>query len=609
MKQFANHSRSKKIRSVTDETESKSSRSEDYFLGGISEHENKDDWSVNLSLGTTKVRFKIDTGADVTVIPEADYLRSGLPQLRTTSKTLFGPGREKLPVKGVVKGVLKTSSLKETLQDIYVIANLKEPLLGRPAINALKLVQKVEIIQAEEGSEIENQVKFTYPNLFKGLGELDGEFSIKLKPDSTPFALTTPRRVATPLLNKVKAELARMENMEVISKVDVPTEWCAGMVVVPKPDGNVRICVDLGKLNENVLRETYPLPKIDNLLSQISESKIFSKLDCNSGFWQEKLDEQSRLLTTFITPVGRFCFNRMPFGIKTAPEHYQEKMNEILEGVDGQVCIIDDILIHGKTQKEHDTSLRAVLKKLDESGATLNPEKCVFSKKEVMFAGHILNEEGIKSDPDKIESVREMDTPQSVFLGMVNQLGKFVDHLAEKTKPIRDLLSKSNEFYWGPAQQKAFEGLKVELSSAPVLAFYDPSKKTIISAAASSYGLGAVLLQEQEDGERKPIAYASRSMTSTEQRYAQIEKEALATTWACEKFNDYILGKDILIETDHKPLVPLLGTKLLDQLPPRIQRFKMKLMKYSFHIHHIPGKELVTADTLSRAPIRKPPTR
>ncbi|CAB3996246.1 Transposon Ty3-I Gag-Pol poly [Paramuricea clavata] len=206
----------------------------------------------------------------------------------------------------------------------------------------------------------------------------------------------------------------------------------------------------------------------------------------------------------------------MPFGIKTAPEHYQKKMNEILEGLDGQVCIIDDILIHGKTQKEHDTRLRAVLKKLDESGATLNPEKCEFSKKEVKFAGCILNEEGIKSDPDKIE---------------------------------------------------------------------------------------------QENGERQPIAYASRSMTSTEQRYAQIEKEVLATTWACEKFNDYILEKDILIETDHKPLVPLFGTKLLDQLPPRIQRFKRRLMKYSFYVNHIPGKELVTADTLSRAPIRKPPTK
>ncbi|CAB3984367.1 Transposon Ty3-G Gag-Pol poly, partial [Paramuricea clavata] len=289
---------SKKVRSITEETDPKCSYSEDYFLGEISDHENKEDWSVNLSLGGTKVRFKIDTGADVTVIPEADYLRSGLPQLRSTSKTLFGPGQEKLSIKGVIKGVLKTSSLKETLQDIYVIGNLKEPLLGRPAIDALNLVQKVETIQDDESRLIEDEVKSTYPNLFKGLGEVDGDFSIKLKPDSKPFALTTPRRVAIPLLNKVKAELEKIENLGVISKVYVPTEWCAGMVVVPKLHGNIRICVDLMKLNENVLRETYPLPKIDNLLAQISESKIFTKLDCNSGFWQEKLDEQSRLLTT-----------------------------------------------------------------------------------------------------------------------------------------------------------------------------------------------------------------------------------------------------------------------------------------------------------------------
>lgn len=132
-------------------------------------------------------------------------------------------------------------------------------------------------------NSIEAEAKANHPRLFKRLGELKGEFKIKLKPDSTPFALTTPRRVALPLMSKVKAELERMENLGVISKVDIPTDWCAGMVVVPKPDSKIRICVDLTKLNESVLWKTYPLPKIENMLAQIKESKYF-KLDCNSGF-------------------------------------------------------------------------------------------------------------------------------------------------------------------------------------------------------------------------------------------------------------------------------------------------------------------------------------
>ena len=300
----------------------------------------------------------------------------------------------------------------------------------------------------------------------------------------------------------------------------------------------------------------------------------------------------------------------MPFGIKSAPKHYQKKMIQILDGLDGHISIIHHMLIHGKTQKEHDERVRAVLKKLDEAGATLNPEKCEFSKREVKFAGHVIREDGIRSDPEKIESVQGMTTLQNVsdvrrFLGMVNQLGRFIPHLAEKTKPLRDLLSKKNQFHWRQAQQESFNKLKDEFISTPVLAHYDSQKATILSANASSFFLGAMLLQEQDNKEKKPVAYASRSMTSTEQRYAQIEKEALATTWACEKFNDYILGKDILIETDHKPLVPLFGSKTLDELPPSFQRFRMRLMKYSFKMLHVPGKELVTADTLSRAPLDK----
>ena len=172
-----------------------------------------------------------------------------------------------------------------------------------------------------------------FPQLFQGLGKLQGQYHIKLKDNAQPFALTVPRRVAIPLLPKVKEELERMEAMGVISKVDEPTDWCAGLVVVPKSNGQVRICVDLTKLNKSVCQERHLLPSVEQILAQLEGAKVFSKLDANSGFWQIELAPESAKLTTFISPFGRFCFNRLPFGITSAPEHFQKRMSSILAGL------------------------------------------------------------------------------------------------------------------------------------------------------------------------------------------------------------------------------------------------------------------------------------
>ena len=188
---------------------------------------------------------------------------------------------------------------------------------------------------------------------------------------------------------------------------------------------------------------------------------------------------------------------------------------------------------------------------------------------------------------------------------MVNQVGKYIPNLADITKPLRDLLSKNNAWLWTEAQQKAFDDVKKALVSAPTLALYDPAKETRVSSDASSFGLGAVLTQAQEDGGWKPVAYISRSLTPTEQRYVQVEKEALAVTWACERLSDYLIGKPFHIETDHKPLVPLLGSKNLNEMPPRIQRLRMRLLRFQYSISYVPGKSLTTADTLSRAPVNQ----
>ncbi|GFR99768.1 Pol polyprotein [Elysia marginata] len=305
------------------------------------------------------------------------------------------------------------------------------------------------------------------------------------------------------------------------------------------------------------------------------------------------LDPQSRLLTTFLTPFGRFCMNRLPFGISSAPEIFQRRMSEILRDIEGVICHMDDNSVHAPTQSVHDDRVRIVLQRLQKAGLTLN-EKCAFSKPSVRFLGHIIDGQGIHADPEKVEGIREFPAPSNItelqrFLGMVNQLSKFTPELATHTEPLRQLLKKDSFWLWGALQEQAFLKIKTGLISTPALAHCSPEKETIVAADASNAGLGAVLLQVQSDGSRRPVSYISRSLTAAEKNYAVIEKESLAATWASERFSDYILGGRYTIETDHKPLVPLLSSKELHKLPPRIQRFRLRLMQFQSEVIHVPG--------------------
>ncbi len=569
------------------------------FLGSVDA--GLEPWYADLTIRNHQVRFKIDTGADVSVIPAQTYyaIAESSTQLAKSDRPLFGPGRIPLSVLGRYRESLCKGE-QVIQEDVYVVNDLNVALLSRPASIKLKLVYRADSIDKSEMEE-------SYPKLCQGLGMMQQPYTIKLRPDAIPYSLATPRRVPIPLLDKVKAELKKMEDIGVISRVVEPTDWCLGMVPVPTKTGSVRICVDLTRLNEAVCREKYILPSVEQTIGSLAGAKVFSKLDANRGFWQIPSSPESARYTTFITPFGRFYFNRLPFGIASAPEHFQRRMSMIIDGLQGVVCHMDDILIWGKDQQEHDVRLHTVLRKLQEAGVTLNMEKCELSRAEVKFLGHILSADGVQPDPDKVKAVMSMKEPSNTgevrsFLEMLNQLGKYIPGLAEKDKPLRDLLSTKYQWVWGCAQQKAFEQLKNDLTSPPVLTLYDPNKELKMSADASSYGLGAVLLQKEGD-EWKPVAYASRSMTDTEQRYAQVEKEALGLTWGCERFRDFLIGRHFAIETDHKPLVSLLGHQALTELPPRIQRFQLRLMRYSYTISHTPGKALFTADTLSRSPI------
>ena len=280
---------------------STSNESDDFFLLTVNNMLSKssDAWTVDLTVNDIPIQFKIDTGADVTAIPPKEFSKLKGITLTQACKVLHGPAKHPLKVNGQFTG--KLSYKQFTIHnEIFVIDGLQQPLMGRPAIEALNLLSRINIVSSSE--------KFVslYPDLFRGLGTFGAEYHITLKQDAKPFTLSAPRRVALPLLPKVKAELARMEKLGVISKVDTPTEWCAGIVIVPKPNDDIRICVDLTKLNESVCREKHILPSVEQILAQLGNSTVFTKLDANAGFWQIKLSQESSPLTTFITPYGRF---------------------------------------------------------------------------------------------------------------------------------------------------------------------------------------------------------------------------------------------------------------------------------------------------------------
>lgn len=401
----------------------------------------------------------------------------------------------------------------------------------------------------------------------------------------------------------------KLVRLKIIKKVDFPTEWCSPIVVVSKKDSdNIRLCCDYTKLNYSVKRANFPISKVGVTLSSLKGAKIFSKLDAQSGFYQIKLNKKSQPLTTFITPFGRYMFTRLPFGINCAPDYFSQTFSDLFHDLQNVIVYVDDILISANSVAEHNRIIAEVLKRLRNAGFTLNKGKCVFGVKQIEFLGHLISEKGIDVLPSRTSAITNFPTPESKeslmqLLGSLNYVSKYLPNKSHILEPLNSLLKDDVPFKWEDLQQKAFDQVKVLLTKAPTLVHYDYQKNIIIQADASSYGLGSALLQENENKERDVVAYASRTLSNSEKKYSQIEKEALALVYAAEHFKDFITGINVTLETDHRPLIQILQSKPLDELTPRLQRIRMRLMRYNYKVIFVPGKQLVLADCLSRNPI------
>ena len=381
-----------------------------------------------------------------------------------------------------------------------------------------------------------------------------------------------------------------MEKLDVIEKIDEPTEWVNSMVTVIKPNGKIRICIDPRDLNKQVKRQHYPTRTVDEIITGMPNAKTFSVLDANSGYWQIHLDHDSAKFCTFNTPYGRYMFKRLPFGLSSSQDIFQKVMSEMFEDIPGVEVIVDDILVWGEDEEQHNVRLTKVLERARSRNLKLNKNKCHINQHEISYVGHILSKDGLKPDTKKTEAITVMPAPENReqlqrFLWMLTYLAKFIPNLSQVASPLRTLLEKDVEWHWQSEQESSFKKLKQLATEAPVLKYFDPTKPTDLSVDASSKGLGAILLQEGH-----PIMYASKALTQTQQHYAQIEKEMLAILFGCIRFHEYIYGvPNIRVETDHKPLEAILK-KPLHQAPTRLQRMIIAIQKYSITVEYRPGQ-------------------
>ncbi|MEW8546431.1 MAG: RNase H-like domain-containing protein, partial [Candidatus Thiodiazotropha sp.] len=439
-----------------------------------------------------------------------------------------------------------------------------------------------------------------FSELFTGIGVIPGECKLYLKDNAVPV-VNPPRRIPEALKGKLKIELDRMERDGIIAKVTEPTDWVNSIVVAEKPkSGKLRVCLDPKALNDAIRRPHYPMPTLDDATAKLTGATCFSLLDITHAYWSVRLDEPSSYLTTFSTPFARYRYLRLPFGICASSDIFQMKIDEVFEGLSGVTAIVDDILIYGRTRQEHDANLRKVLERAQSTGIRFNPDKCTIGVNEIPFFGHVITDKGLKPDPSKVEAIVKLEAPDNReklerFLGMVNYLSKYASNLAEITSPLRNLLKKDAEFVWNETHTRAFQKVKEIITQSPTLRFFDPKVPLTLEVDASKYGIGTCMMQQG-----RPIAYASKSLTTTEIGYAQIEKELLAILFGCRRFNQFTYGRKFTVHTDHKPITSIVK-KPLSAAPPRLQRMLLQLQKYDMDVQHKSGKEIPVSDYLSRA--------
>lgn len=617
-KRNSNNKTKKQIAQVESEIEQESSQSPELFVDLISVVNNnklpshKETWYERLKINNKMIVVKLDTGAQCNILPINLYNKirnSDDVLLDNCSSDLRSYGGNKLNVFGTK--IFDVFCRNKLYKVKFVIVGVEgDVLLGGNAcikMNLVKKVLEVSTVNNNNNHSAENVLELINENkkVFQGTGLIPFKYKIILKANAVPV-VSSCRRVADKIMPRLKESLENLVQRDIIYKIEEPTEWVNNITIVEKNDGSIRICLDPVNLNKNICYDQHPIPTVEEISLKLRGKSVFTVLDMKEGFYHVQLDDESCKLCTFITPFGKYCFKRLPFGLSVSPEVFQRMNEKVFEGLEVGIYF-DDIVIAGKDEYEHDMLLKQVIERAKKFGVVFNTKKIQYKSESIRFLGQIFNKEGVRPNNEYIQAILAIEKPKNKkevlrFLGMVNYLIKYLPSLSELSFPLRQLIKNNIEFVWTSDIDKSFVDIKQLIANITTLKIFDPNLPIVVQTDASQYGIGGCLLQEGQ-----PIAFCSKSLTNTEIKYSQIEKEYLAIAFCLKKFHYCVYGRFIKINSDHKPLVAI-HEKEFNKVSLRLQRIKLQLLPYNFTVEYLPGKFLFIADLLSRSFIKVPMT-
>lgn len=566
---------------------------------------------IYVEMQNKNIKFQMDSGASISIINFKTFELLNKPKLIKTNRILYGFGRKIIPVLGELHINMKCGNREKKVILIVVNNSKGENLFGYDLFKEFGFeIKQINSVWEKDLNSVKELCE-KYREIFKpALGTVkDFKASIHLKADARPKFFRS-RPIPFAQMPQFRAEIKRLVEQKIIIPIKF-SDWASPIVIARKPNDSIRICGDFKvAVNSQIDIEQYPLPTRENLFHTIRNGKYFSKIDLKDAYLQMELDDHSKKIMVINTPLGLYQYQRLPYGIASAPAIFQKHIEQLLYGIKGCANYLDDIIISAPTLELHFHRLKQVFSILLSNGIRCKEEKCAFLQKEITYLGRKIGARGILPDESGLLAVKNLKPPRNLkeleaFLGKVNYYNNFVKDFSTIAAPLNMLRRKNTKFVWGKSQQKSFEQLKLQIVNATQLAYFQDNLPLVLATDASPYGLGAVISHIYEDGSERPIAFASKTLDKHQQNYSQIEKEGLAIIFGVKRFHQFLYGRKFLLLTDHKPLLSIFNPN--KQLPTmaahRIQRWAITLMAYNFEIKYRKTTDHANADALSRLPI------